>query len=58
MMYEFVDDPQRWLSIYHMRSISETANATDKTRFPWKLKKGLAWRKDPVPNDARSHRAR
>jgi transposase len=46
MMYEFVDDPQRWLSIYHMRSISETANSMDKRRFPWKLKKRLAWRKD------------
>ena len=46
MMYEFVDDPQRWLSIYHMRSISETANSMDKRRFPWKVKKRLAWRKD------------
>jgi len=46
MMYEFVDDPQRWLSIYHMRSISETANSMDKRRFPWKLRKRLAWRKD------------
>ncbi len=46
MMYEFVDDPQQWLSIYHMRSISETANSMDKRRFPSKLKKRLAWRKD------------
>ena len=46
MMYAFVDDPQRWLSVYHMRSISETANSMDKRRFPWKLKKRLAWRKD------------
>lgn len=46
MMYEFVDDPQQWLRTYHMRSISETANSMDKRRFPWKLKKRLAWRKD------------
>lgn len=46
MMYEFVDDPQQWLREYHMRSISETANSMDKRRFPWKLKKRLAWRKD------------
>jgi transposase len=46
MMYEFVDDPQRWLRVYHMRSVSETANSMDKRRFPWKLKKRLAWRKD------------
>jgi len=45
MMYEFVDDPRRWLRTYHMRSISETANSMDKRRFPWKLKKRLAWRK-------------
>jgi transposase len=46
MLYEFVDDPQRWLRVYHMRSISETANSMDKRRFPSKLKKRLAWRKD------------
>jgi transposase len=46
MMYEFVDDPQQWLRTYHMRSISEAANSMDKRRFPWKLKKRLAWRKD------------
>ena len=46
MMHEFVDDPQGWLRVYHMRSISETANSMDKRRFPWTLKKRLAWRKD------------
>jgi transposase len=45
MMYEFVDGPQRWLSVYHMRSISESVHSVDKRRFPWKLKKRLAWRK-------------
>ncbi len=29
-----------------MRSISETANSMDKRRFPSKLKKRLAWKKD------------
>ncbi|MGI0060864.1 MAG: hypothetical protein ACREBA_00250 [Nitrosotalea sp.] len=28
-----------------MRSISESANSVDKRRFPWTLKKKLAWRK-------------
>jgi transposase len=46
MLYGFVDDPQQWLRVYHMRSISETANSMDKRRFPSKLKKRLAWRKD------------
>jgi hypothetical protein len=32
MMYEFVEDPQRWLSIYHMRSISESVHSVDKRR--------------------------
>jgi transposase len=45
MMYEFVEDPQRWLSVYHMRSISESVHSVDKRRFPWKLKKRLAWRR-------------
>lgn len=45
MMHAFVENPQEWLRVYHMRSISETANSMDKRRFPWKLKKRLAWRK-------------
>lgn len=45
MMYELVEDPQGWLREYHMRSISETANSMDKRRFPSKLRKRLAWRK-------------
>jgi transposase len=28
-----------------MRSISESVNSVDKRRFPWILKKRLAWRK-------------
>lgn len=46
MVYSFVEDPQKWLETYHMRSMSETVNSVDKRRFPWKLRKRLAWRKD------------
>jgi transposase len=45
MTYEFVEDPQKFLERYHMRSISETGNSMDKTRFPAKIRKRLAWRK-------------
>ncbi len=45
MTYEFVDDPQKYLGVYHMRSISETGNSMDKARFPGKIRKRLAWRK-------------
>jgi transposase len=46
MTYGLVQDPQGWLQTYHMRSISESVNSVDKRRFPWKLKKKLAWRKE------------
>ena len=46
MTYGFVDDPQRWLEEYLMRSISETGNSMDKARFPSRIRKRLAWRKD------------
>lgn len=45
MTLELVMNPQEWLSIYHMRSISETFNSMEKRRFPAKLRKRLAWRK-------------
>ena len=45
MMYSFVEDPQGWLSVYHMRSISESVHSAEKRRFPWKLRKRLAWRR-------------
>jgi transposase len=45
MTYEFVDDPQAYLRVYHMRSISETVNSMDKTRFPARIRKKLPWRK-------------
>lgn len=46
MMHAFVEDTQEWLKEYHMRSISETFNSVDKTRFPWKIRRRLPWRKD------------
>ncbi len=46
MMYRFVDNPHEWLSVYHMRSISETVNSMQKTRFQTKLRKKIAMRKD------------
>ena len=46
MHHGFVDDPQGWLREYHMRSISETVNSVDKTRFPWKIRRRLPWRRN------------
>ena len=46
MMHAFADDPQGWLREYHMRSISETVDSMDKTRFPWKIRRKLPWRRD------------
>lgn len=48
MTYEFVDDPERWLQEYHMRSISETSNSMDKNKFPSKIRRRLPHRKDAV----------
>lgn len=48
MTYEFVDDPQRFLEVYHDRSLAETSNSMDKTRFPWKIKRRIPHRKDAV----------
>lgn len=46
MHHAFVEDPQKWLREYHMRSISETVNSVDKTRFPWKIRRRLPHRRD------------
>jgi transposase len=46
MTHELVDDPQGWLRTYHMRSISETVNSMDKTRFPWKIRRRIHHRRD------------
>lgn len=46
MTYGFVEDPQGWLEDYHMRSMSETSNSIDKTKFPWKIRRRLPHRKD------------
>ncbi len=48
MTYEFVDDPQEFLEAYHMRSMSETSNSMDKTKFPWRIRRRLPHRKDAV----------
>lgn len=45
MTYELVDDPQGWLSAYHLRSTSETVHSMDRARFPAKIRKRLPWRK-------------
>ncbi|MGI0080080.1 MAG: hypothetical protein ACRECH_10695 [Nitrososphaerales archaeon] len=46
MTHEFVADPQAWLQVYHMRSISETINSMEKRRFPANLRKKLTLRRD------------
>lgn len=46
MTHEFVADPQAWLRVYHMRSISETVNSMEKRRFPANLRKKLVLRRD------------
>lgn len=46
MTHGLVDDPQRWLRAYHMRSISETVNSMDKNRFPWKVRRRIPHRRD------------
>lgn len=46
MTYEFVDDPQKFLEVYHDRSMAETSNSIDKTKFPWKIRRRIPSRKD------------
>jgi len=46
MTYEFVDDPQKFLEVYHDRSLAETAHSMDKTKFPWKIRRRIPHRKD------------
>ncbi len=46
MAYEFVEDPQRFLEVYHGRSLAETSNSIDKAKFPWKIRKRIPHRKD------------
>lgn len=48
MTHGFVQDPQRWLEEYHMRSISETSNSMDKTEFPERIRRKIPHRKDAV----------
>jgi transposase len=46
MTYEFVDDPHRFLGVYHDRSLAETSHSIDKTKFPWKIRRRIPHRKD------------
>jgi transposase len=46
MTYEFVGDPQKFLEVYHNRSLAETSNSMDKTKFPWKIRRRIPHRKD------------
>jgi transposase len=46
MTYEFVDDPQKFLEVYHDRSLAETSYSIDKTKFPWKIRRRIPHRKD------------
>ena len=46
MAYEFVEDPQRFLEVYHDRSLAETSNSVDKTKFPWKIRRRIPHRRD------------
>ncbi|MGC8497406.1 MAG: hypothetical protein ACP5NL_05365 [Thermoplasmata archaeon] len=45
MLHRLVNDPQKWLSSYHGRSISETVNSMMKRRMPAKIRKKLPQRK-------------
>ncbi len=46
MTYEFVDDPQKFLEVYHDRSMAETSNSVDKMKFPWRIRRRIPHRKD------------
>jgi transposase len=45
MLFSLWNDPQKWLEMYHMRSISETVNSMVKCRFGAPLRKKLDLRK-------------
>jgi transposase len=45
MFYSFIDDTQKWLAEYHMRSISESVNSMMKRKMPVKVRKKLPLRK-------------
>lgn len=45
MLFSLWDEPQKWLELYHMRSISETVNSMIKCRFGSPLRKKLDSRK-------------
>ena len=45
MAYEFVDDPQKFLEVYHGRSLAETSNSMDKAKFPWRIRRRIPHRR-------------
>lgn len=45
MLLDFIEDPQRWLRDYHLRSISETVFSTYKRDFPTPLRKRILQRR-------------
>jgi len=45
MLLSFIDDPQKWLSEYHSRSISETAFSVFKRDFPIPLRRRIKQRR-------------
>jgi len=45
MLLDFIEDPQRWLRDYHLRSISETVFSTYKRDFPTPLRKRILRRR-------------
>lgn len=45
MLLDFIEDPQRWLRDYHLRSISETVFSAYKRDFPTPLRKRILRRR-------------
>lgn len=45
MLYDFMDNTQKWLQEYHMRSISESVNSMMKRKMSVKIRKKLSQRK-------------
>lgn len=45
MLYGFMDNTQKWLNQYHMRSISESVNSMMKRKLPVKIRMKLPQRK-------------
>ena len=46
MAYEFAEDPRKFLEVYHDRSLAETSNSVDRTKFPRKIRRRIPHRRD------------